>query len=496
MGGFTSVNPAEFLGILPEILLVLWASALFAIDLVAGQSLTRRGLGLLTAGGLAVILVITLLTAPTEPQTVLGGMVRNDFFTTAFRVIFIVGAALTALIGVDFRPMRAGGEFFVLTTFSAAAMSLMASANDIILLYLATETSSLSLYLLAGFWRGNKLSAEAALKYFVFGAVTSTTMLFGLSLLFGLSGGNTNYAAIGRALLDPALRVPTTLAALFVLVGFAFKTSAVPFHFWAPDVYHGAPTPVAGYISTASKAAGFAILLRFLFYTLPPGTSEASLSWATLMQPIAILTMVLGSLFALVQSDVKRMLAYSSVAQAGYVFVGVSAMALGTANRAEALAAVIFYLATYMLTNIAAFGALGMVEYRVGSTDLKAFNGLGRRAPYLALAMSAALLSLLGAPPMVGFVAKLIIFREAIGANLIGLVVIGIITVLISVAYYLNVVRAMYVERSEDEQKPLIVPAPTTVALSITATGVLALTVVSPPFWEIALQAARAFLGA
>lgn len=496
MGGFTSVNPVEFLGILPEILLVLWASALFAVDLIAGQSLTRRGLGVLSAGGLAVILLITLLTAPAEPQVVLGGMVRNDFFTTAFRVIFIVGAALTALVGIDFRPMRAGGEFFVLVTFSAAAMSLMAGANDIILLYLATETASFSLYLLTGFWRGNKLSAEAALKYFVFGAVTSTAMLFGLSLLFGLSGGNTNYAAIARALLDPALRVPVTLAALLVLVGFAFKTSAVPFHFWAPDVYQGAPTPVAGFISTASKAAGFAILLRFLFYTLPPGTSEASLSWATLMQPIAILTMVLGSLFALVQSDVKRMLAYSSIAQAGYVFVGVSALALGVANRAEAVAAVIFYLATYMLTNIAAFGALGMVEYRLGSTDIKAFNGLGRRAPYLALAMSAALLSLLGAPPMVGFVAKLIIFREAIGANLIGLVVIGIITVLISVAYYLNVVRAMYVERSEDEQKPLIVPAPTTVVLFVTATGILALTAISPPFWEIALQAARAFLGA
>ncbi|MCS6773539.1 MAG: NADH-quinone oxidoreductase subunit N [Thermoflexales bacterium] len=495
MGGFTQENVGEFLGILPEILMVLWASAILAIDLIAGKAIKRRVLGLLAAGGTLGILLITLLAQPAESQVVLGGLIRNDLYTTVFRVIFILGAALTCLVGIDFKPLRAGGEFFTLVIFSAAAMSLMAASNDIIMLYLATETASFTLYLLAGFQRGDRLSAEAGIKYFVFGAVTSTTMLFGLSLLFGLSGGNTNYAAIAQTVINPVLRVPVVLASLFVLIGFAFKTSAVPFHFWAPDVYQGAPTPVAGFISTASKAAGFAILLRFLMYTLPPGTSEPSLVWATLMQPLAILTMTLGSLFALIQTNAKRMLAYSSVAQAGYVFVGVSALALGVANRAEALAAVIFYLATYMLTNIAAFAVLGIIESRVGGTEISHFNGLARRSPYLALGMTAALLSLLGAPPMVGFVAKLIVFREAIGANLIGLVVIGIINVLISVVYYLNVIRAMYVERTEDEARPLYVPTPTGMTVMVTAAAVLALTVISTPFWELALQAARTFLG-
>ncbi len=492
MGGFTEVNIAEFLGILPEILVLLWATVLLALDLFVPGGVHRRTMSLLSAGGLLVIALIAVLMRPAEPQVILGGMIRNDLFLTVFRLIFLVGAALTCLVSADFRPVRAGSEYNVLVMFAAAAMSLMVGADNILMLYLATESASFTLYLLAGIQRGNRLSAEAGVKYFVFGAVTSTTMLFGLSLFFGLSGGQLSYGGIAAAVRAPELRLPITFAVLLVLVGFAFKTSAVPFQFWAPDVYQGAPSPVAGFISTASKAAGFAILLRFLFNALPPGASEASLSWVWLMQPIAILTMTVGSLLAVVQSNVKRMLAYSSVAQAGYVFVGVTAMALGTVNRAEALAAVIFYLATYMLTNIVAFAVLGVVELRVGGSDFQHFNGLARRAPYLALGMTAAMLSLLGAPPMVGFAAKVIIFREAIGVDLVPLVVIGIVNVLISVAYYLNVVRAMYVERTEEEA-PLFIPSTLGSVVMIAAVGLVVLTFASEPFWGLALEAARAF---
>ncbi|MFC1464712.1 MAG: NADH-quinone oxidoreductase subunit N [Candidatus Brachytrichaceae bacterium NZ_4S206] len=492
-GSFVEFNPAEFLGILPEILLLLWSMVVLALDLVSGRSLKRRTLGVTAAIGMIVILVVAIVSRPAEPQTILGGMIRNDLYTFVFRIIFIAAGALTCLVSIDFRSMRVGSEYYAIIIFTTIAMSLMAGANDLIMLFLATESSSLSLYLLAGFYRGNKLSAEAGMKYFVFGAVTSAVMLFGLSLFYGLSGGNTSYQAIARALLDPELRVPVSFAALLVLVGFAFKTSAFPFHFWAPDVYQGAPTPISGYISTASKAAGFAILMRFLFYTLPPGTSEASLTWAALMQPLAILTMVVGGLLALVQNNVKRMLAYSSVAQAGYILVGVTALAANQFNRADALAAVIFYIATYMLTNICAFAVVGLVSERVGGDDIEHFNGLGRRAPYLALGMTAALVSLLGAPPLVGFVAKLLVFAPAVGVNLIALVVIAVIMVLVSVVYYLNVVRAMYVERTERDAQPFYVPAPTGIVVLLTAVAIVLLTVVSPPFWNLAVEAAQSF---
>lgn len=492
-GSFVQPNPAEFLGILPEMLLVIWSMVIVGIDLAVGRKMPRRALGMLSGIGMLVILAVAVIARPAEGQIILGGMIRNDVFTYVFRIIFIAAGALTMFIATDFRPLRANGEFFGILILSVMAMCLMAGSNDLIMLYLATETASFSLYLMAAFMRGDKLSAEAGVKYFIFGAVTSSIMLFGLSLFFGLSGGSTNYQAVASAIRNPDLRVAVTFASLLVLVGFAFKTSAVPFHFWAPDVYQGAPTPVSGFISTASKAAGFAILIRFLYYILPPGTSEASLAWAQVMQPVAMLTMTIGSLLALVQKDVKRMLAYSSVAQAGYIFIGVTALALGGANQAEALAAVIFYIGTYMVTNIVAFGVTGVIEQRVGGTEIEKFNGLGRRSPYLALAMTAALLSLLGAPPLVGFVGKLFLFQSAIGVSLIGLVVVAVINVLISVVYYLNVVRAMYVEKTERDTEPLFVPAPTTITLLLSAVGIVVLTIASTPFWNLALDAAKSF---
>jgi NADH-quinone oxidoreductase subunit N len=500
---FVESNPAEFLGILPEILMMVWGMIVLAVDLVSKRGMKRRMLGLLSAGGLIVILVVAILTRPAEPTPILGSMIRNDLFTFVFRVIFILGAALTCLVSIDFRQMRLGGEYYAIVIFSAIGMSFMAGANDLIMLYVATETASFSLYLLAGFMRGNKLSAEAGVKYFVFGAVTSTIMLFGLSLFFGLSGGKTSYEAVAAVVANPALRVPVTFASLLVLVGFAFKTSAVPFQFWAPDVYQGAPTPISGFISTASKAAGFAILIRFFQYVLPPDSGAGPQAWAQVMLPISILTMTIGSLLAVVQKNVKRMLAYSSIAQAGYIFIGVTAMAAGQVNRAEALAAVIFYIATYMLTNIAAFAVVGQVAQRLGGDDIEHFNGLGRRAPYLALGMTAALLSLLGAPPLVGFAAKLVIFGAAIGAGqatglpqFTWMVIIAVINVLISVVYYLNVVRAMYVEKTDRDAEGMFVPAPTGFAVLTTASAIVALTVVSQPFWGLALEAARTFFKA
>jgi NADH-quinone oxidoreductase subunit N len=494
----------QWSAVLPEILMVVWATVVLVADLMTGGGIKRRTLGFLAAGGMLFILAVTALTLPlTSAQPMLGGMVRNDGWTWAFRIIFILGAALTCVAGIDFRATKAGGEFFALTIFAAMGMSLMAASSDLIMLFLATETASIALYLLAGFARGNKLSAEAGLKYFVFGAVASTVMLFGLVLMFGLSGA-TNYRPVAEALFRPEYRTIAVFASLLVIVGFAFKTSAVPFHFWAPDVYQGAPTPVAGFISTASKAAGFAILARFIWEVLPTDPEFiAGQAWSALLRPLALLTLVVGSFAALLQTNVKRMLAYSSVAQAGYMLIGIAAFAFAATLelKIEALAAVLFYIATYMLTNIGAFTVVGMVAQRMGGDDLKHFAGLGRKSPYLALGMTAALLSLLGAPPMVGFVGKLFLFRSAIGVSqttgdtfLTVLVVTAVLMVLVSVVYYLNVVKAMYVDRSADDAKPIYVPTPAALVVLITGVGTIATTLVSTPLYDLAVASARSML--
>ncbi len=499
-------NPIELLAVLPEILLVIWALAILAFDLVSDRVVSRRTLGILTAAGMFGVLLACIPAAVAATnQAVLGGMIRFDLYAFAFRAIFIVGGALTALVSIDFRASRAGGEYYALLILATVGMGLMAASNDLMMLYLATETASISLYLLAGFMRDTKLSAEAGIKYFVFGAVTSTIMLYGLSMVYGLSG-STTYQAVGAGLAkvqDAGLLL--TFSMLLISVGFLFKTSTVPFQWWAPDVYQGAPTPVAGFISTASKAAGFAIMLRFLPYVFSPVAREfvdGAGAWVAMMVPLAILTMLVGNLMAIVQNNVKRMLAYSSIAQAGYILVGVSAYAAGLANNSpratDALAAVIFYLATYTLTNIGAFAVTGIVSQRVGGDDIKDFAGLSRRAPYLALAMVAVMLSLLGAPPMVGFAGKFLLFRSAIDIAIaynnnvfVWLVVLGVVMVLVSVFYYLRVVLAMYTQRAQNDAVPLKVAAPVAWAVGLCAAGVIVTLIAISPFWEVALAAAR-----
>ncbi|MCS7060462.1 MAG: NADH-quinone oxidoreductase subunit N [Anaerolineae bacterium] len=506
---YSVFDPSQFLAIAPEIGLMLWALVILALDMVSGRRIPRRTLGVLAAAGMAGVLFLSLLIATppqivvpelgSDPRSVLGGMIRHDLFAFVFRIIFIAAGILTCLVSIDFRPLRAAGEYYALLILSTMAMGLMAASNDLIMLYLATEASSFALYLLAGFMRDTPRSAEAGIKYFVFGAAASTVMLYGLALLFGLSGGQTGYAAVAQLLAGADTRMAAVLAVLLIIVGFAFKTSAVPFHFWTPDVYEGAPTPFVGFLSTASKAAGFAILMRFLLYVFEPPFSQAAVVWVQLMQPLAILTMFLGNLLAITQSSIKRMLAYSSIAQAGYMLIGVTAFGFAYSRQApeaaaDAAAAVIFYAATYMLTNIAAFAVVSIVSQRVGSEQISAFNGLARRAPYLALGMTAAMLSLLGAPPLVGFVGKLFLFRAAIADSLVMLVVVGVLNVLISVFYYLGIVRAMYVERSSDDPLPLPTPTATGWVVLLSSTAILFITVASTQFWGIAVDAAKALL--
>lgn len=469
------------MAILPEILLLILAIAILIIDPFWKEQDRRVNLGWLTAGGLAVVAVISILTArPGDAQLVFGGMVRYDWLGFSFKMFFIFGAAITALFMMDIKHLGSRAEAYILLVAATIGMSLMSSAADLVMLYLAIETTSIPLYVLAGFLKDDDRSTEAGFKYLLFGALTSTVLLYGFSLLFGISGQTSLYGIADKF----TSFNPLALGVLFlVLIGLAFKVSLVPFHFWAPDVYEGAPTPVAGFLSTASKAAGFVVVLRF-FIAVFPGIA---VNWELILAILATLTMTLGNFLALAQKNIKRMLAYSSIAHAGYAMIGVVAYSkLGVTSTA-------FYLIAYILTNLAAFGAVAVVGNKTGSDDMKAYYGLQRRAPGLALVMLVAFLSLAGMPPFGGFVAKVFVFSAAIEKGWVWLAVVGILNSIVGVYYYLTVLKYVYLYRMEGEEEDkhqIFLSRPYAIALTILSIGILLVGAFFGPWYAIANNAA------
>jgi NADH-quinone oxidoreductase subunit N len=364
--------------------------------------------------------------------------------------------------------------------------SLMAASSDLILLYVALETASISLYILTAFSRGVYRSSEAGVKYFIYGAFASAVMLYGLSLLYGMTGQANIYAVSMVIVQQPTASV--LLATALVLVGFGFKVSAVPYHFWTPDVYEGAPTPVTAIVSTASKAAGFAILLRTVV-TGVFGTPDETSAWWSVLVAMAIVTMTLGNLLAIRQTNIKRLLAYSSIAQAGYTLIG-----LVTLSQ-DGTSAAIFYLAYYMVSNIAAFAVVILLSNLTGSDEVRDLSGLSRRAPGLALAMMLALLSLGGIPPTAGFFGKFFLFRAAVEADYWWLALIGIINAFIALYYYLSIIKVMYLYRSEEEGVSIPVSRAAKVGLAITVVGIIYLGIFAERAFEWTRQAAGALYG-
>ncbi|MBN2148355.1 MAG: NADH-quinone oxidoreductase subunit N [Anaerolineales bacterium] len=482
-----SFEPTMLLAILPEFSLLVLAGLVLAFD-AAWKPEKRRWLGWLTAGGLALIIALTLAAGRPEENTrlVFGGMLRQDWFGFAFKLLFLFGAAITALFAMDMEQLGRRGEFYVLLLVSTLGMSLMASASDIIMLYLAIETTSIPLYVLSGFLTQDDKSTESGFKYLLFGAATSTIMLYGFSLLYGFSGTTNIYdIAIAFHAVDFPL-LPVVGSMVLILVGFGFKVSAVPFHFWAPDVYEGAPTPVAGFLSTASKAAGFAVLLRVLLVVFTPVASPA---WTTVLAILSVATMTLGNALALLQKNIKRLLAYSSIAHAGYILIGAVAISnLGATS-------VVFYLIAYMVTNLAAFGVVMTFWRVVGSDELSAYDGLSRRSPWLALVMLVTFLSLAGMPPLVGFVAKVFVFAAAIEANYIWLAVVGVLNSIIGLYYYLTVLKRVYLYRSEEtEGLPLPVTRPYSIALGLLTLGIILIGTLFGPWYTFTNQVVSAVL--
>ena len=445
----------------PELGLTALALVILVWDLLK-KGRDSHHLGYATLVGMAVIAWMLLnqwnalgdTGRHTEPVL---GMVVIDRFGTFFKLFTVGSLAVVAMFVLfDKRERKHGiGEYFFLLCGAAIGIFFMVSTNNLLLLMLGLELLSLASYSLAGFHKGDRRSAEAALKYVVFGGLSAGVMLYGISLLYGLTGTidlnamGTGSEGVGLAAQFATSPVPVAVAIVLVLAGFAYKVSVVPFHFWTPDVYQGAPTPVTTFLAVASKAAGFAVLLRFIgALFMVEGVQETVLAYSEriglLLAILAAVTMTLGNLSALRQTNLKRMLAYSSIAHAGYVMIGLAAM------TTEGFSAAVFYLAAYYFMNLGAFGFLLYFEGVNGSEDVDSLKGLGWKYPVVSIAMVIFLVSLTGLPPTVGFYGKLVLFYAGVDSGLTWLVVIAGLNSAISLFYYFRIAKALFLSQADE----------------------------------------------
>jgi NADH-quinone oxidoreductase subunit N len=468
-----------FASILPEILILALGMLILIVEPFWKEE-KRRNVGWLTAGGLLFAMIVSLLLGqPGEPASMLGGMIRFDWLGFFFKMLIMFAGAATALLLMDHEKVGSRGEAYLLLLASIIGMTLMAVSSDLVMLFLAIETASIPLYVLSGFMLGDDKSTESGFKYLLFGVLTTTFMLYGLSLVFGFSGTTDLYQLAGMFQVGIITPIAAIGVLALILVGLGFKVAFVPFHFWSPDVYEGAPTPVAGFLSTASKAAGYAVLVRFFFIAFPE--PALSTSWTVALAILAAVTMTLGNLLALPQTNVKRLLAYSSIAHTGYTLIGVVAFTqLGAAS-------VVFYLAAYILTNLLAFGVAMAFSRVTGLEDIRDYAGMSRRSPWLGLMMLAAFLSLTGMPPFGGFVAKVVVFAAGIQAGYTWLVIIGVVNSVIGAYYYLNTLKYVYLYRMPDEDEenhPIPLTRPYAIALIALTVGVILIGTVFAPWFN------------
>jgi NADH-quinone oxidoreductase subunit N len=389
-----------------------------------------------------------------QATTAFYGMLSIDKFTVAFQCLFIISATLTLLLSLNSIDGQylLYSEYFALILFATVGMMLMASSSHLLTLFLGLETLSVSLYILAGFRRTDQRALEASFKYFLLGAFASGFLLYGIALIYG-SIGSANLTALAEALRSSGVSRSQPLfmtGLVLMLIGFGFKIALVPFHTWAPDVYQGAPTPIAAFMATGSKAAGFAALLRLL---LASGIMT-EVVWQNIFWLLAVATMTIGNIIALRQENIKRMLAYSSIAHAGYILVG------AVANNEIGRAGILFYLLSYIFMNVGAFGVVSLLaksekEY----VNISEYRGLGYRRPFAAIAMAIFMFSLSGIPPTAGFLAKFYVFSGAVQAGYLWLVILGVINSMISLYYYLGIVVVMFMQEPEGE-KAAITPLP------------------------------------
>lgn len=411
---------------------------------------------LIAAAGLALAFIASIPLFQEPAGTLFFGVIAIDPMAIFFKCFLILTSFLVLCATPKAKELshRHLGEFYMLLLGVTLGMLLLASSTDMLMLYLSLETVSIGSYILVGYVRNDRLSNEASLKYLLFGAVATGSMLYGLTILYGIAGTTKltairDYLAVNGGTNENAVML--LIATVLILAGFGFKTASVPFHFWCPDVYTGAPTPVTAFLSVAPKAAGFAILIRF-FFTGLSNTAETAgywtqfsfMSWYPFIIIISILTMTLGNIAALRQDNMKRMLAYSSIAHAGYILMGVVVL------TPQGLQSVLIYLITYLFMNLGAFLVVIEIFNRTGSFNIREYRGLFRRSPFLTIAMAVFMLSLMGIPPFAGFFGKFYVFAAAVNSNLAWYAVIGALNSVIAVYYYARVIKTMIIEEGKD----------------------------------------------
>lgn len=490
-----------------ELFLLLWG--ILIIVLISSGIRNKRAIAITSLVGIVIDAIIGLLTLSARNlileapggETFQGFVFFVDPLALFFKELFCLILFISILISIDYSEKNSNFhvEYYALLLFIGLGMMIMASAGDFLLLFLSMELVSIPLYILAGFNKKDRASAEAGLKYFILGAFSSALLLYGISLLYGYSGsmafiakGNPGIFTIlskipGNDLASIIPGVPNilVLGTIFLILGFGFKIAAAPFHMWAPDVYEGAPIPVTAFISVGPKAAGIAVIIRFFAEGLSPYIHF----WAPVLAILAMLSILIGNLAALRQTDIRRLLAYSGIAQMGYILLGFIGVA---GDAALAKSSVIFYLTVYVLTNLGAFAVATLCSLHYETTNYEKFTGLQRKSPSLAFIMALAMLSLAGIPPLAGFMGKFYLFASAYTAyqsKLAAFVLIAIIFSVMSLFYYLNVLRYMFFEKTEDE-KPLIIPGTFKIALSISTLAILLLGL-TPSFYTLVTFVSR-----
>ena len=530
---------ADIPRILPELMLMVLALLVLGSDILerwgsdpAAQEERSKASGQLTAIGLGLVFIVALVqsrylftVSPANGNSIFNvfitlgqnlqgggpgkdpilGAFATDHLTMIARLTFIGAAFLTTLLALDYRPSGNPGEFYALILFSTAGMCIMAAASELITAYLSLELSSISLYILAGYFRNDKKSAEAGMKYFLFGALSSGILLYGMSLAYGFTASanraastgpaiNTLFSVIGSAgAAAQGDKTILTLAMIFVIAGIGYKVAVVPFHSWAPDVYQGAPTPITAFVSTASKTAGFVLLYRVLVtaFTAINGTpaTDGFGGWTSVLAIIALATVLLGNLSALPQTNAKRLLAYSSIGHAGFLLLAVILWtSAAPGDRAFSTSALIYYLITYTVTNLGAFGALAVISERVGGDDMSDLNGLWRRNLGLAVILTVLVLSLAGVPPLAGYWAKFFVFMSGYKAGAVWLVVVAIVMTIVSLYYYVRFLKVMWMNEPPTTE-PIPTPPAMNATLIISVALVLLLGLFPNVIWNILGQA-------
>lgn len=469
-----TMSPTDLLLLLPEMLLTFWICLVLVVDF-SFPRLPKEQLAYLSIAGLAITLgCLVWFDVTGITGTLFANMFVVDRMALFFKMLIVVATMLVILASIEFvhRFSFFRGEYYFLVVMSALGMMFMASANDLLSVFVTLEFSTFGFYVLVAYLREDAASNEAGLKFFILGVFAAGLLAYGISLVYGETG-KLVFSDMASAQVTPGL----IIGYLLIFAALGFKIGAVPFHSWIPDTYHGSPTPVTAFLSIAPKGAAFAILLRMFYVAL----ANFKPTWVLLLVAVSILSMTYGNIVAIAQKNIKRLLAYSGIAQIGNVLIGLAA---GTKMGSDAI---LFYLLTYLFANLGAFAIVIAVSQAIGSDEIDDYSGLGRRSPFLAFAMLIFLLSLAGVPPLAGFIGKLYIFVAAIKEGLYTLITVGLINIVISLYYYLIVVKKMYIAEPHDPS-PVSISSPMKAVVCVGLAGTLAIGIYPQPVidWVVA----------